>query len=128
MTSLPIERAPSLDEALATPRAAALLCAALVAAMAAPALIWPIPRGGDIVDHEARLTLYHIAPGDRSGCSRSSATTSHMLKAPWAAANRDWRRHFTYLIDAHAGCAPTVDAPGLTRIGGAAGLDVYRID
>jgi hypothetical protein len=53
---------------------------------------------------------------------------AHMRNAPWAAAYRDWRRHFTHVIDAHGGCASTVDAPGLTRIGGAAGLDVYRAD
>jgi hypothetical protein len=53
---------------------------------------------------------------------------AHMLKAPWAAAYSDWRRHFSHVIDAHGGCAPTVSAPGLTRIGGAAGLDVYRVD
>ena len=66
MTSLPLGRTRprSLDEALASPRVAALIYAALVAAMAAPALIWPIPRGNDIVDHWARLTLYHMAPGD----------------------------------------------------------------
>ena len=66
MTSLPLGRTRprSLDEALASPRVAAWLYAALVAAMAAPALIWPIPRGNDIVDHWARLTLYHMAPGD----------------------------------------------------------------
>ncbi len=53
---------------------------------------------------------------------------AHMLSAPWAPAFRDWRRHFTHVIDAHGGCAPTVFAPGLKRIGGATGLDVYRVD
>ncbi len=53
---------------------------------------------------------------------------AYMLKAPWATAFRDWRRHFTHVIDAHRGCAPSVHEPGLTRIGGAAGLDIYRID
>ena len=53
---------------------------------------------------------------------------AHFLTAPWAPAFRDWRRHFTHVIDAHGGCASTLDAPGLTRIGGAPGLDVYRID
>ncbi|HXT07832.1 MAG TPA: hypothetical protein VN715_12950 [Roseiarcus sp.] len=57
-----------------------------------------------------------------------AALPAHMLNAPWAAAFRDWRRHFSHVIDAHGGCASTLDAPGLTRIGGAAGLDVYRID
>jgi hypothetical protein len=52
----------------------------------------------------------------------------HQQNAPWAAAFRDLRRHFTHVIDAHAGCASKIEAPGLTRIGGAAGLDVYRID
>jgi hypothetical protein len=51
-----------------------------------------------------------------------------MRDAPWAAPFRDWRAHFSHVIDAHGGCAPTVFAPGLTRIGGAAGLDVYRVD
>jgi hypothetical protein len=53
---------------------------------------------------------------------------AHMLSAPWAAAFRDWRRHFSHVIDAHGGCAPSVREPGLTRIGGSAGLDIYRID
>ena len=66
MTSLSLGRTRprTLDEALASPRVAAGLYAALVAATAAPALIWPIPRGNDLVDHWARLTLYHMAPGD----------------------------------------------------------------
>jgi hypothetical protein len=53
---------------------------------------------------------------------------AHMTGAPWAAAFADWRRHFTHVIDAHGGCAPSVSVPGLTRLGGAAGMDVYRID
>jgi hypothetical protein len=53
---------------------------------------------------------------------------AHFLKAPWAPAFRDWRRHFTHVIDAHGACQSTLDAPGLTRIGGAPGLDIYRID
>ncbi len=53
---------------------------------------------------------------------------AHVVNAPWAAAFRDWRRHFTHVIDAHGGCASTLDAPGLARIGGAAGIDVYRIE
>ena len=53
---------------------------------------------------------------------------AHLTDAPWAPAFRDWRRHFTHVIDAHGGCASTLHAPGLTRIGGAPGLDVYRID
>jgi hypothetical protein len=53
---------------------------------------------------------------------------AHLLNKPWSAAFRDWRKHFTHVIDAHAGCASKLDASGLSRIGGAPGLDVYRID
>lgn len=53
---------------------------------------------------------------------------AHIVNAPWAAAFRDWRRHFTHVIDAHGGCASRLSAPGLARIGGAAGIDVYRVE
>lgn len=70
-----------------------------------------------------------IAMSERWLTAAGRATLSApTLNAPWAAAFRDWRQHFTYVIDAHGGCASTLDVPGLTRIGGAAGLDVYRID
>ena len=46
------------------PRLAGVLYAALTAVMAAPALLWPIPRGTDLVNHWARLTLYGMAPDD----------------------------------------------------------------
>ncbi len=57
-----------------------------------------------------------------------AALPAHVVNAPWARAFRDWRGHFNYVIDAHGACASTLDAPGLTRVGGAAGIDVYRID
>ena len=38
--------------------------AALVALAALPVWLWPIPRGNDVVNHWARLTLYRLAPGD----------------------------------------------------------------
>jgi hypothetical protein len=38
--------------------------AALVAVMAVPVAIWPIPRSWDLVNHWARLTLYHMPAGD----------------------------------------------------------------
>jgi hypothetical protein len=41
-----------------------LLYAALVALMAAPIAVWPVPRSWDLVNHWARLTLYHMAAGD----------------------------------------------------------------
>jgi hypothetical protein len=41
-----------------------LLYAALVALMVAPAAIWPIPRSWDLVNHWARLTLYHMGASD----------------------------------------------------------------
>ena len=37
---------------------------ALVAATLLPLAIWPIPPSFDLVNHWARLTLYHMAPGD----------------------------------------------------------------
>jgi hypothetical protein len=57
-----------------------------------------------------------------------AALPAHLKAAPWAAAYRDWRRRFTDIIDAHGACASTLDAAGLTRLGGGGGLDVYRID
>ncbi len=53
---------------------------------------------------------------------------ARLVEAPWAAPYRDWRRHFTHVIDAHSDCASMLSVPGLTRAGGAAGLDVYRVD
>jgi len=41
-----------------------LIYFALVAATLAPLAIWPIPPSFDLVNHWARLTLYHMAPGD----------------------------------------------------------------
>jgi hypothetical protein len=66
MTSIDLApaRSPALEEALATPRLAGALYAALTAVMAAPALLWPIPRGTDLVNHWARLTLYGMSPDD----------------------------------------------------------------
>ncbi len=70
-----------------------------------------------------------IAMDERWLSDKARATLpAHLRNMPWSAAFRDWRKHFTHVIDAHAGCASKLDAPGLTRIGGAAGLDVYRID
>ena len=53
---------------------------------------------------------------------------ARLVEAPWAAPYRDWRRHFTHVIDAHSDCASMLAVPGLTRVGGAPGLDVYRVD
>jgi len=68
MTSIDLAQeranAGALDDALATPRLAGALYAALTLVMAAPALLWPIPRGTDLVNHWARLTLYGMAPDD----------------------------------------------------------------
>ena len=41
-----------------------LVYLALVAATLLPLAIWPIPPSFDLVNHWARLTLYHMAPGD----------------------------------------------------------------
>ena len=41
-----------------------LVYAALVAATLLPLAVWPIPPSFDLVNHWARLTLYHMAPGD----------------------------------------------------------------
>ena len=53
---------------------------------------------------------------------------ARLVEAPWAAPFRDWRRHFSHVIDAHSDCASILTIPGLTRIGGAAGIDVYQVD
>jgi len=41
-----------------------LIYFALVAATLLPLAIWPIPPSFDLVNHWARLTLYHMPPGD----------------------------------------------------------------
>jgi hypothetical protein len=66
MTTLDIAPTPMRSRAgwLAMPEAVAWLYGALVALAASPVLFWPIPRGNDLVDHWARLTLYHQASGD----------------------------------------------------------------
>lgn len=56
-------QAPSAAPAAASTRLS-LLYIALVALMAAPAAIWPIPRSWDLVNHWARLTLYDMPAGD----------------------------------------------------------------
>ena len=53
---------------------------------------------------------------------------AHLMAAPWAQAYIDWRRHFTHIVDERGACASTLDAAGLTRLGGGGGLDIYRID
>ena len=58
-----LQPAPSAAPAVASTRLA-LIYAALVALMAAPAAIWPIPRSWDLVNHWARLTLYQMPTGD----------------------------------------------------------------
>ena len=55
-------QAPSA--AAAAPTRLGLVYFALVAATLAPLAIWPIPPSFDLVNHWARLTLYHMAPGD----------------------------------------------------------------
>ena len=57
-----------------------------------------------------------------------AALPAHLTSAPWAPAYRDWRRHFTHVIDERGACGSTLDAAGLTRLGGGGGLDIYRID
>lgn len=66
MTTLDISPARTKPRAdwLATPQSTAWVYGALVALAIAPIFWWPIPRGSDLVDHWARLTLYHQAPGD----------------------------------------------------------------
>ncbi len=55
--------APSAAPAAASTRLG-LVYFALVAATLLPLAIWPIPPSFDLVNHWARLTLYHMAPGD----------------------------------------------------------------
>jgi hypothetical protein len=55
--------APSAAPAAASTRLG-LIYAALVAATIAPLAIWPIPPSFDLVNHWARLTLFHMSPGD----------------------------------------------------------------
>ena len=62
--TLPHGRAAGRLEAFAARHGHAALFAALTALAAAPAFLWPIPRGNDIVNHWARLTLYATPPGD----------------------------------------------------------------
>ena len=44
--------------------AAGLFYGALIAVTVATVFYWPMPRMNDLVDHWARLTLYHTAPDD----------------------------------------------------------------
>jgi hypothetical protein len=53
---------------------------------------------------------------------------AHLASATWARPYIEWRRHFTHLIDERGACASTLDAAGLTKLGGGGGIDVYRID
>jgi len=56
------------DAAAAAPtllqRRLGLIYSALVALTLAPLAVWPIPPSFDLVNHWARLTLFHMAPGD----------------------------------------------------------------
>jgi len=54
--------APPAAAAASTPLG--LAYAALIALMAAPVAVWPIPRSWDLVNHWARLTLYAMPAGD----------------------------------------------------------------
>ena len=56
--------APSAAPAAAASTPLGLAYFALVAATLAPLAIWPIPPSFDLINHWARLTLYHMAPGD----------------------------------------------------------------
>jgi hypothetical protein len=56
-------RTPSAAPAAASTRLGLAYCA-LVALMAAPVAVWPIPRSWDLVNHWARLTLYQMPAGD----------------------------------------------------------------
>lgn len=59
------QKAPSAAPAAAAASAwLGLVYAALIALMAAPIAVWPVPRTWDLVNHWARLTLYHMTPGD----------------------------------------------------------------
>lgn len=55
-------QAPSAAPAAST--RLGLVYFALVALMAAPVAVWPIPRSWDLVNHWARLTLYQTPVGD----------------------------------------------------------------
>jgi len=56
--------APPARAALASPLAVGAVFAALLVVAVLPVWLWPIPRGNDIVNHWARLTLYRLAPDD----------------------------------------------------------------
>ncbi len=56
--------APSAAPAAVASMRLGLVYFALVALMAAPAAVWPIPRSWDLVNHWARLTLYQMPAGD----------------------------------------------------------------
>ena len=59
------DRSPPPDAAPAVPAPRlGLVYAVLVAATIAPLAKWPIPPSFDLVNHWARLTLYHMPPGD----------------------------------------------------------------
>jgi hypothetical protein len=64
MTTLDMAPSRTRPAALATPQAVTLIYFALVALAVSPVFFWPIPRGVDIVNHWARLTLYSQPPGD----------------------------------------------------------------
>ena len=52
----------------------------------------------------------------------------YVTKAPWAPAFLDWRRHFSHVIDVHADCPEAeLKTPGLAKIAGAPGFDLYEI-
>jgi hypothetical protein len=57
-------QAPGAAPTAAVSTRLGLIYFALVAATLAPLMIWPIPPSFDLVNHWARLTLYHMAPGD----------------------------------------------------------------
>ena len=51
-----------------------------------------------------------------------------VLQTEWGQAFKNWRQHFTHVIDAHMVCAATLTTPGLTKISAMPGFDLYRID
>lgn len=51
-----------------------------------------------------------------------------VLQTEWGQAFKNWRQHFTHIIDAHAVCPATLTTPGLTKISAMPGFDLYRID
>jgi hypothetical protein len=57
-------QAPSAAPAVAASTRLGLVYFALIALMAAPIAVWPIPRSWDLVNHWARLTLYQMPAGD----------------------------------------------------------------